>query len=87
MEYRGFPKQRQWDQVRLFTDDGYFGGGDFEADQFVGGVEVEKDFEVGGGGFQGFVGFSAGGGSAGGFDTDGAESYSQWRVAFWLQTK
>jgi hypothetical protein len=58
----------------LFTDDGYFGGGDFEADEFVGGVEVEKDFEVGGGGFQGFVGFSAGGGCASGLDGDCAWS-------------
>ncbi len=58
----------------LFADDGYFGGGDFEAHEFVGGVEIEKDFEVGRGGFQGFVGFSAGGGSAGGFDGDGSGS-------------
>ena len=34
-----------------FTKDGHFGGGDFEADEFVGGVEVEKDLEVGSGGF------------------------------------
>jgi hypothetical protein len=46
-----------------FADDGYF-----EADVFVGGVEVEKDFEVGGGSLQGFAGFSAGCGCAGGFD-------------------
>ena len=58
----------------LFADDGYFGGGDFEADEFVAGVEIEMDFEVGGGGFQGFVGFSAGGGCASGFDSDGARS-------------
>ena len=37
-------------------------------------VEVEKDFEVGRGGFQGFVGFSTGGGCAGGFDRDRPES-------------
>ena len=40
----------------------------------VGGVEVEKDFEVGGGGFQDFVGFSAGGCCAGGLDGDRAGS-------------
>jgi len=58
----------------LFPDDGYFGGGDFETDEFVSGVEVEKDFEVGGVGFRGFVGFSAGGGSSGGSDRDRPES-------------
>ena len=45
--------------VRLFADDGYFGG---------------VDFEVGGGGFEGFVGFSAGGSFSRGFDSDGSES-------------
>jgi hypothetical protein len=45
------------------------------------------DFEVGGGGFEGFVGFSSGGGCAGVIDTDGAGRYFQWRVAFWPQTK
>jgi len=58
----------------LFADDGYFGGGDFETDEFVGGIEIEMDFEVGGGGFQGFVGFSAGSGRAREFDRDGARS-------------
>ena len=58
----------------LFADDGYFGGGDFEADEFVAGVEVEVDFDVGGGGFQGFVGFSTGRRGAGGFDGDSAGS-------------
>ena len=57
--------QREW--VVSFADDGYF-----EADEFMGGVEVEKDFEVGGRGLQGFVGFSAGGGRAGGFGEDRA---------------
>ena len=71
----------------LFADDGYFGGGDFETDEFVSGVEVEKDFEVGGVGFRGFVGFSAGGDCARGFDGDCPGSYFQWRVAFWPQTK
>jgi hypothetical protein len=54
----------------LFADDGYLGGGDFEADEFMAGVEVEKDFEVRSGCFQGFVGLSAGGGGARGFDGD-----------------
>jgi hypothetical protein len=45
--------------VRLFADDGYFGG---------------VDFEVGGGGFEGFVGFSAGGSFSRGFDSDGSET-------------
>jgi hypothetical protein len=58
----------------LFADDGYFGGGDFEADEFVSGVEVEKNFDVEGGGLQGFVGFSAGGGCSRGFDGDCAGS-------------
>src|SRR6266481_1200791 len=40
----------------------------------MGGVEVEKDFDVGSGSFQAFVGFSAGGGCAGGFDRYGAGS-------------
>jgi hypothetical protein len=31
---------------------GYFGGGDFEADEFAGGVEVEKDFHAEGDGLQ-----------------------------------
>src|ERR1700756_288042 len=38
--------------ARLFTHDGNFSGGHFEADEFVAGVQVEKDFEVGGGGVQ-----------------------------------
>jgi hypothetical protein len=46
------------------------GGRDFEAHELVAGVEVEMDFKVGGGGFQGFLGFSASGGYAGGFDGD-----------------
>ena len=58
----------------LLPDDGYFGGGDFEANESVGGIEIEKDFDVGGGSFQTFVGFSGGGGCAGGFDGDGAGS-------------
>lgn len=35
----------------LFVDDGYFGGGDFETDEFVARVEVEMNFEAGRGGF------------------------------------
>jgi hypothetical protein len=40
----------------------------------VAGIEVEKDFQVGGFGFQAFVGFSAGGGCADEFDGDCAGS-------------
>jgi hypothetical protein len=74
MEYCGFPKQRQWERKGLFADDGYFGGGDFEADEFVGGVEVHMDFEVGGGGVQARTGLSASCGCACGFDGDCAWS-------------
>jgi hypothetical protein len=52
----------------LFAGDGYLAEGDFEANEFVGGVEVETDFEVGGGGFESFVGSSTGGGCSRGFD-------------------
>jgi hypothetical protein len=44
-------EEQQCERLWLFADDGYFGGGDFEADELVAGVEVEKDFDVGGGGF------------------------------------
>ena len=72
VECCGFLEQRQGKQLGLFADDSYFGGGDFEADESVAGVEVEKNFEIGGVGFQAFVGFSARGGCAGGFDGDRA---------------
>jgi hypothetical protein len=58
--------------ARLFAHDGNFSGGDFEADEFVAGVQVEKDFEIGGGSFESLVGFPARGGCAGGFHRDRA---------------
>ncbi len=56
----------------LIADDGDFGGGDFEAHEAVGGVEVKIDFEVGGGDAKAFVGFSVEGGRPSGFGGDGA---------------
>lgn len=58
----------------LFAEDGDFGGGDFEAVEAMIFVEIEEDFEVGGGGAEAFVGFAGDGGGAGGFDGDGAGS-------------
>jgi hypothetical protein len=63
-----------WRAEALFADNGYFGRGYFQADELVAGIEVEKDFQVGGFGFQAFVGFSAGGGCADEFDGDCAGS-------------
>ena len=70
--------EQHWELGLSFADDGFFGGGGFEADELVGGVEAEKDFEVGGGGFESFAGFSASGGRATRFKTDGAGS--QFRI-------
>jgi len=66
VECCGFLEQRQGKQLGLFADDGYFGGGDFEVDKSVAGVEVQVDSDVGG--FKGFVGFSAGGSCSRGFE-------------------
>ena len=61
-------------QGRLLPDDGDFGGGNFEAHEAVTVVEEQKDFEVGGGDLEAFVGFSVGRGGAGGFNGDRAGS-------------
>ena len=59
----------------LVADDGDFGGGDFEALEAVVFVEIEHDFEIGGGYAEAVVGFAVGGGDgAGGFDGDRAGS-------------
>jgi hypothetical protein len=59
----------------LVAEDGGFGGGDFDAHEAMIFVEEELDFEVGGGGADGFgVGLAADGGGAGGFDGDVAGS-------------
>jgi hypothetical protein len=59
----------------LVAEDGGFGGGDFDAHEAMIFVEEELDFEVGGGGADGFgVGPAADGGGTGGFDGDVAGS-------------
>src|SRR5207249_6587746 len=53
---------------------GDFGGGDFQTHEAVIVVEKEKNFEVGRGDLETFIGFAIGRGGAGGFDGDGAGS-------------
>jgi len=62
----------------LVADDGDFGGRDFEAHEAMGGVEIEIDFEVGGGDAKAFVGFAVDGGGAGSFGGDGAGHEFLW---------
>src|SRR5579862_8485192 len=56
------------------ADDGYFGGGDFQAHEFVFCVEEQKNFEVARGDLEAFVGLALRRGGAGGFEGDVAGS-------------
>src|ERR1700731_727553 len=51
---------------RLLADDGNFGVRNFQAHEAVIAIEQEKNFEVGGGDFQAFIGLAVGTGGSGG---------------------
>ena len=64
-----------WRQlIGLLARDDDFGGGDFQPDHAMVGVEIEDDCEVGGGDAKAVERFSVGGDRAGGLDGDGAGS-------------